>query len=216
MSPGLIVSSARWSADLVSARAGGRASRSWLGFGFIPAVLFGHAALAAGLAARPGAADAGDQPVPARSLLPPRRQHAVPLGLRRQCRGCAWAMSASSSSSSSAGSPAGLAHAFMNPHSSGAADRRLGRDRRRRRRLSGAASAGAGLGAVFDRAFRCSCRPGSRSASGSCSSSSSRCSSAATRPSAGSPMSAASSPGARPDRRSLRRRYDPCCRRRAG
>ena len=79
-------------------------------------------------------------PVPARRHRAPGRQHDLPLGVRRRCRGgdrplalprvlpCCAAWSAGSSSS------------LSDPRSGIAADRRVGRDRRRGRRLSDAAA----------------------------------------------------------------------------
>ena len=138
-------------------------------------------------------ADARDQPLPAWLAPASRRQHAVPLGLRRQCRGRHGAPALPRSSSSSAARAASLAHALVDPESHAAADRRLGRGLRRRRRLPHPLSAGEDLGPLPERHSACGSRPFGPSASGS------RSSSVAAflggdEAWAGSPISAASSP----------------------
>ena len=83
---------------------------------------------------RPGDADLRHLRLPAQRHLPPRRQHAVPVGVRRQCRGRARPFSLPRLLSGvrhrrrlrARDDGAGIA---------GAADRRVGRHRRRRRCL---------------------------------------------------------------------------------
>ena len=80
-------------------------TRWWAGLGLIPSVLFGTEVLPDGLSLRAGRADARHQHLPARLAVPSHRQHAVSLGVRRQCGGCHGASPLRRCSSCSAASP---------------------------------------------------------------------------------------------------------------
>ena len=113
-----------------------------------------------------------------RRFLASRRQHDLPLGLRRQCRGRARPRPLSSSSTWSRAAGAGYAYVLSDPDSAAPLIGASGAGRRHRRRLSPAPPARQGLDPRSSPAFRSTSARSGCSASGS-SSRSTRCSSPA-------------------------------------
>ena len=123
--------------DLLRRRGGGTGERadqaSVIAFGLIPAV-FNHLVDARRHWRSARLADAHHLRLPPRRLLAPRRQHDLPVGVRRQRRGRARPLPLLRLLPALRGRRR-LRLRPLRPDLAGAGDRRLGRDRRHRRRL---------------------------------------------------------------------------------